>query len=1581
MNKLLKIIIPFFIVLGLHADQGVLTSLLQTATGSGNVDVYVDGSDVYSIDSSNIYKYNLTLSSSTSTALGVGTATKVIASSNYVYVISSSTLQVLSRAIASQGTFVSSKTINSVAVSEDESYVFLGTTTGIMVVDRATLSQKAFVETTNAKDLKVKGDLLYVADDWGGLKVLSISNPELVSILSTSSGDYYKLALENDYLYVIGSIGLSSFDISSPSAPILAGNTNFSSNDSSTIFVQDTYAYIGYYNSDSSQFAIYDVSNKANMQQIDSSPYYITASGISGTYGGIYLAESSSTSLYNAVSDYDDNITAASTRLAKSVEQLNSDFGVYGNLQSSSDVDFIKVNLQGGILNANIIGLDDINVSLYDSNYAFLASADSSMSTTPKLLNLTTELLSGTHYIKINNTDGSTTGEYKIVADFNQDDWPDVKSSAELINYGEYIKGNMLKNDDSDYFRVDISSKGGVVVSSENSDVVDFELIDSTNDEVMLYEGDLSTGRTYKTTDKGIYYIKAKAAGVEIEDEDYSFRVDFSQDAVLAKEDDAPFALKSIDTSPYDLSQEVEQINIVGNKLYYVDNSTYTLYTRDTNDIAAGTTASRIVTNTILDYKVIGEYTYVLDSNDNLDILYTNNLNVRNSTNLPDLGSNKLMVNGDKLYISTNGGSQIQVIDISDKDNPSTIANIEISDTVNDFDIKGGFYEDINDENNYGLKTYIYAATDYGIKVFDVTDPTSVIHLTTYKADQSFEKIVISNPYAYVSSGNSFSILYIKKPESTPKYRGLIYFDNGSIRSFKINQDSAYIIREVDINSQIHYVVGIVDISDPTLPNIIDTTYMEAKEFGISNGIGYFLKDSDITPNVYRYIHRYDMSNDYPDVKGASKEIKYNETNYGLISKYRPNDIDTFYINAERTMSLAISAEGNISTVYSLYGFNNDILVPDFGTAGIFNAGISQTDTSVVLKAGEYYLRVQSVDSNTSGSYQFNATKTEDDYADGFLYSDSITTGNTYDANISILDDKDVVKITLEERGRFIFTSSDGIVVTLLYDDTVTTLSDNTNTIDTILNPGTYYVVMESNTTFTGNYQFESTFTPNGELALPNGFDGIESFNASKIIYGDRYIYALESGNNLSVYNHLLQRVDSESSVDSSIDLSGDCGKPFFYDNNLFINRTVLENGVGVCKEYVSISVENISDSFDYRTYGYDEIYYDNLNTASITDRAIVNIDNGYLYEFSKSEGTMYKTLYSDIDYRNEYDMYIYKRAYGYVSGISDINDIKSVKNDENIDIIALNNIVYINKTDPNNEVINTYQVYDEYGNAVYDELGNPVYEDYISYEPILLGSKSFSLSGNIIDMHIDRDSNSVYVLNKNSNDITVLNYNTNDVNLSTSYSVNIGLQASGMFIKDNKVYMTIEDNSYHGVKVYDYPLSSTPVATKEVENIGANLSAPYTWDGSTFNYLSNSSPLVYYLSTTFVDGTTSGTYSVIEANDVKDGDGGFEGCFIATAAYGSYFEAHVKTLREFRDNVLLTNYLGKKIVDMYYKYSPSIASKIAMHSGAKNIIRQLLTPVVYLVKYPLISFGILSFLILLIFTRRYIFKRGAVIS
>jgi hypothetical protein len=74
---------------------------------------------------------------------------------------------------------------------------------------------------------------------------------------------------------------------------------------------------------------------------------------------------------------------------------------------------------------------------------------------------------------------------------------------------------------------------------------------------------------------------------------------------------------------------------------------------------------------------------------------------------------------------------------------------------------------------------------------------------------------------------------------------------------------------------------------------------------------------------------------------------------------------------------------------------------------------------------------------------------------------------------------------------------------------------------------------------------------------------------------------------------------------------------------------------------------------------------------------------------------------------------------------------------------------------------------------------------------------------------------------------------------------------------------------------------------------------------------------------------------------------GGGVGCFIATAAFGSYFDPYVTILRSFRDGFLLTNRAGQAFVEWYYRVSPPIADYISGSETLRAGVRIILLPAV----------------------------------
>ena len=70
---------------------------------------------------------------------------------------------------------------------------------------------------------------------------------------------------------------------------------------------------------------------------------------------------------------------------------------------------------------------------------------------------------------------------------------------------------------------------------------------------------------------------------------------------------------------------------------------------------------------------------------------------------------------------------------------------------------------------------------------------------------------------------------------------------------------------------------------------------------------------------------------------------------------------------------------------------------------------------------------------------------------------------------------------------------------------------------------------------------------------------------------------------------------------------------------------------------------------------------------------------------------------------------------------------------------------------------------------------------------------------------------------------------------------------------------------------------------------------------------------------------------------------GGF--CFIATAAYGSYWHPFVGSLRRFRDSVLGQSEWGRDFISFYYGWSPALAEVIEDTPHLRAMFRVLLAP------------------------------------
>jgi len=1192
----------------------------------------------------------------------------------------------------------------------------------------------------------------------------------------------------------------------------------------------------------------------------------------------------------------------------------------------------------------------------------------------------------------------STLYSLEIERDFSDD-----FANAYRIVDGSTTTGRIVDANDADYFKINLDYTGSITVTASAGTCRLYSQNDLLND----------LGCVSADVASGVYYIKLTNASAT------SYTIGASITPVIGDQQDTTrFYQQTAQTiedattqnfsGTIDIAGDIDmfKVSVDSRGLIQLSNSDAVLVYENGLELAmvdgkykienAGNYFIKVTSSTTGSYSVDATYTAVVDDK------YVDNASSENKF-LASLATNgvesKILSMGNYVYL-VDEVDGLSVIDLSDPKDPQIRSRVNLKGTPTEIFLDGsiiyvalgidGFA--VIDVSDVDL-AFLYSQTNITTEVNTLVAKGRYVYLGT---SDSIKKYDLSNPTQPVifsgtntiSSASSVDLVVHKEDIIVANANGLLQIDTNlnQINSvvmdtpLRLSQDSEYLfvqksnggigIFNVDGLSDTGKTVALTDTrSDLNITSTIHDLYVNNKILYISKSYGFEIveyvdlqniKSSAFGSTINDKVSGITLSNgslalaknnsvevveatpDYEDSIDAQNintiDIESRSLTSGQFSS--TSDIDSFYyINNNYTGTLEINVSAQNPVTLSL--FNSD------GTP----LGTSQTNTiKTVVNADNIYLQIHSKD-NVKDSFSFTQSYQIDghyDNLDDSLSYEAITggekiVGNLYQGGL----DKDYFELNVTQRGILKFdiaslnTLDKKLKVTLLYKSGTNIASnyvdpdpdDNNdtkviqNSFEADLSEGRYMVLVENGhdtLTSSFNYEIATSVIPTNEVVMDSGasltpFTGISAFD-----YVDRHSYILKEG--------VLTRLSNILQPKQALAIDG-------FDNN-----------------------ESMYRIFAYNVENEEHIYVSKIDLADNTLNRVEKV------LFKSLDGlTLQGTGFDMSGVSDERMMYIDQSEYGYYYD-EDSLYISKLNNTESPEQVAIENL-------------NILQVR---GSYMYLANDKEIRIIDISNKNDIDNAKTVStiVVENVRSIALDQASNRLFV--GANNRLSVYNISNKDrIELLSEFSIGFSEKdlwyegtPSSIYLLQNKLYTTIEGV---GVVVFDLNEFNELSISLKALNLGENLSQIYTFHGEVLNYVANNELKAYFVSDEVLDADTAATYTVLKESSISEGSSSVEGCFIATAAYGSYFCSEVKTLRDFRDKHLKTNLLGQMFVDFYYTVSPSIAHSISDNEMAKSMVRTLLVPFVYMIEYPaLFVFMMLSLMFL---TYRKFTKKSTILG
>ena len=505
--------------------------------------------------------------------------------------------------------------------------------------------------------------------------------------------------------------------------------------------------------------------------------------------------------------------------------------------------------------------------------------------------------------------------------------------------------------------------------------------------------------------------------------------------------------------------------------------------------------------------------------------------------------------------------------------------------------------------------------------------------------------------------------------------------------------------------------------------------------------------------------------------------------------------------------------------------------------------------------------------------------------------------------------DKDYFKLVVGERGKVRFdVNNTKVKISLLYKSGTTIASNydaNTSSIkkifDADLAKGEYLILVENADATTDSipYEIQTTLSTTGEILLDSGASFEKFSTISAFSYVNSYSYVLKGGNFTRLSNIL-----APTKTEYMPELNGD------YQLSMFSYQDV-----GSSKEKTYIAkidlAGNTSNKVILVTYDIQQDQFNrrsDFNMNGIVDEKVLLIDKDEYIYYYDGDSLYISPLYNTITAEQFW--------------VENLTDVKVVG-----DVMYLVTSKYIQMVDVSDKGnINAAKILD----TIYVANAKSIYVEKGA-------NRLFVGANDKIEVYNISDKTSATQLNE-----IAISFNDNDLYYTGT--------PTSIYILGDMIYTTVDEVGLVMLKIDSFGVLSLQ---DKVLNLGENFSGIYTYRGDALNYIVGDELKVHFLSSQVLNPDATGTTTLV--GDVKEGSGAFEGCFIATAAYGSYFEPNVKVLRDFRDKYLLHNELGRAFVDLYYEHSPAIARSIVGNEFVKSLVRFVLTPLVFIIEYPIV--------------------------